>query len=77
MLARRIACTTAATLFLTWPAAHAQTAVPGAYPSVNDAPPKRDAPVMTSDERAKLKKDLSAARDRQTGAVKARDKTGR
>jgi hypothetical protein len=36
-----------------------------AYPPVEDAPPKRAVPAMTADEQSKLKKDLTAARDRQ------------
>jgi len=32
---------------------------------------------MTADERVKLEKELTAARDRQAAAVKARDKTRR
>ena len=43
-----------------------------AYPLVEDLPPKREKPAMTADEMSKLKKDLSAARDRQTATVKAR-----
>ena len=35
------------------------------YPSVGDVPPKADKPAMTAEEQLKLKKELSAARDRQ------------
>ena len=36
-----------------------------AYLPVEDLPPKREKPPMTSDERSKLQKELIAARDRQ------------
>lgn len=42
-----------------------------AYLPVEDLPPKREMPVMTSDERLKLQKELIAARDRQLAAAKA------
>ena len=42
-----------------------------AYLPVEDLPPQRENPVMTPDERLKLKKELIAARDRQAAAVKA------
>jgi hypothetical protein len=42
------------------------------YPAVEDVPPRPDKPAMTADEQLKLKKELSAARDRQ-----AKDKAGR
>ena len=45
-----------------------------AYPLVEDLPPPREQPAMTPDERSKLKKDLAAARDRQTTAGKAKGK---
>jgi hypothetical protein len=35
------------------------------YPAVEDVPPRPDKPAMTNDEQSKLKKELSAARDRQ------------
>jgi hypothetical protein len=35
------------------------------YPAIGDVPPKPDQPAMTTDEQSKLKKELSAARDRQ------------
>jgi len=38
---------------------------------VEDLPPKREMPPMTSDERMKLQKELIAARDRQLAAAKA------
>jgi len=38
-------------------------------------PPPRETPAMTADERLKLKEELTAARDRQAAAVKARDKS--
>ena len=39
------------------------------YPAVEDLPPKRE--IMAADEQLKLKKELSAARDRQAASVKA------
>jgi hypothetical protein len=50
------------------------TALPktGVYLPVEDLPPKREKPAMTADERAKLLKELTAARDRQTSQVKAK-----
>jgi hypothetical protein len=41
-----------------------------AYPLVEDLPPDRANPVMTPDERSKLQKDLTAARDRQAASGK-------
>ena len=37
----------------------------GAYLPVNDLPPDRDAAVISPEERAKIEKELTAARDRQ------------
>ena len=42
------------------------------YLPVEDLPPPRDRETMTTDERLKLVKELTAARDRQAAAVKAR-----
>jgi hypothetical protein len=42
------------------------------YPLVEDLPPKREKPAMTSDEQLKLQKELIAARDRQAPDGKAR-----
>jgi hypothetical protein len=42
------------------------------YPAVEDVPPRPEKPAMTADELLKLKKELNAARDRQTPAGKAR-----
>jgi hypothetical protein len=42
-----------------------------AYLPVEDLPPARESPVMTPDERSKLKSGLLAARDRQAAAAKA------
>ena len=42
-----------------------------AYLPVEVMPPAREKPVMTSDERSKLQKELIAARDRQAAVVKA------
>jgi hypothetical protein len=41
------------------------------YPAVEDAPPRAEKPAMTADELLKLKKELSAARDRQAPKGKA------
>jgi hypothetical protein len=56
--------------------ARAQALAPpktGVYLPVQDLPPKRETPAMTVDEMSKLKKDLSAARDRQSSRAKARE----
>jgi hypothetical protein len=45
------------------------------YLPVEDLPPQRENPVMTPDERLKLKKELIAARDRQEAAKKAKGAT--
>jgi hypothetical protein len=45
---------------------------PTGYPAVEDVPPRPEKPAMTADEQLKLKKELSAARDRQTAVDKAR-----
>jgi hypothetical protein len=42
------------------------------YPAVEDLPPKRKKPAMTADERLKLQKELTAARDRRVPIGKAR-----
>ena len=42
----------------------------GGYLPVEDLPPPRE--IMTVDERLKLEKELTAARDRQAAALKAR-----
>jgi len=55
--------------------ARAETPAPpkaSVYIPVEDFPSKREKPPMTTDEMSKLKKDLSAARDRQAAAVKGR-----
>ena len=44
-----------------------------AYLPVEDLPPKREKPAMTADERKKVTRELTAARDRQTSRVKARE----
>jgi hypothetical protein len=49
----------------------------GAYPAVEDLPPPREKPALTLDERAKLKKELIDARDRQTSRVKASEGAAR
>ena len=42
------------------------------YPLVEDLPPKREKPAMSSDERLKLQKELIDARDRQAPDGKAK-----
>ena len=42
------------------------------YPAVGDLPPRPDKPAMTADEQSKLKKALSAARDRQENGRETR-----
>jgi predicted small secreted protein len=58
--------------------ARAEVAAPpktGAYLPVEDMPPDRQTPTLTTDETSKLKKELLAARDRQAAAVKGREGT--
>jgi len=43
-----------------------------AYLPVEDVPPRPEKPAMTADEQSKLKKDLTAARDRQAPKNKAK-----
>ena len=53
--------------------AHAETPAPpktNDYLPVEDLPPQDEKPVMTADERLKLKKELIAARDRQASRAK-------
>jgi hypothetical protein len=55
----------------------ARAEVPGppkssAYLPVEDVPPRPEKPAMTADEQSKLKKDLTAARDRQVPKDKAK-----
>ena len=45
------------------------------YLPVGDLPPDREMPVMTPEERAKIQKELTAARDRQAVAAKAQGAT--
>ena len=45
----------------------------GAYLPVNELPPARDEAAMDAVERAKVQKELVAARDRQASAVAAKD----
>lgn len=45
------------------------------YPTVGDVPPKRENSGMTNDEISKLKKDLTAARDRQVPKGKPDEST--
>ena len=46
---------------------------PGAYLPVNETPPARDEAAMDPAERAKVQKELVAARERQASAVAAKD----
>ena len=58
--------------------ARAEVAAPpktSAYLPVEDMPPDRQMPTMTTDETSKLKKELLAARDRQAAVVKGREGT--
>ena len=58
--------------------ARAEVAAPpktSAYLPVEDMPPDRQTPTLTTDETSKLKKELLAARDRQAAAVKGREGT--
>jgi hypothetical protein len=41
------------------------------YPAVEDVPSRPEKPAMTADEQLKLKKELSATRDRQVSKGKA------
>lgn len=43
---------------------------PGTYLPVHDMPPDRDQPMIPAAERAKIEKELIAARDRQASVVK-------
>ena len=45
---------------------------PTGYLAVEDVAPRADKPAMTADEQSKLKKDLTAARDRQASKGKAK-----
>jgi len=40
---------------------------------VEEVPPDRKTPALTTDEQSKLKKELSAVRDRQAEAAKAQN----
>jgi hypothetical protein len=43
------------------------------YPAVEDLPSRGEKTTMTVDERLKLRKELSAARDRQASRAKAKE----
>jgi hypothetical protein len=45
---------------------------PTAYLPVEDVPQRPEKPAMTADEQSKLRKDLTAARDRQASKGKAK-----
>ncbi len=49
--------------------ADAQAQAGSSYPPVNELPPERDSAAMSPDERAKIEKELLAARDRQASTV--------
>jgi hypothetical protein len=51
--------------------ARAETLTQQKYLPVEDLPPKREKPALTVDEQAKLKKELTAARERQETSAKA------
>jgi hypothetical protein len=56
--------------------ARAEAPVPGtahAYLPVEDLPPKREMPAFTTDEQAKLKKELIEARNRQAAIAKTKN----
>jgi hypothetical protein len=46
---------------------------PPTYLPVEDVPSDRTTPALTTDEQSKLKKELSAVRDRQATAAKAQN----
>jgi hypothetical protein len=48
-------------------------ATENAYLPVEDLPPNREAPTMTTDAQAKLKKELVDARNRQAAVAKAKN----
>jgi len=48
-------------------------AIADAYLPVEDLPPNREAPTMTTDAQAKLKKELVDARNRQAAVAKAKN----
>ena len=50
----------------------ARAQAPPPKTSIYDPPPQRENPAMTLDERLKLQKDLTAARDRHAPDAKAR-----
>jgi hypothetical protein len=45
---------------------------PNVYLPLEDMSPKREKPALTTEEQSKLRKELIAARDRQTSHVKAK-----
>lgn len=47
----------------------------GVYPAVHDVPPQREQAVLEPEERARIEKELVAARDRQAKAGGAADST--
>jgi hypothetical protein len=49
----------------------------GGYLPVNDLPPSRDAAAISPEERAKIEKELMAARDRQASATGSKDASGK
>jgi len=56
--------------------ARGEASVPGtahAYLPVEDLPPKREMPAITTDEQAKLKKELIEARNRQAAIAKTKN----
>jgi hypothetical protein len=57
--------------------ASAPSREPTGYLPVNDLPPSRDAAAISPEERAKIEKELTAARDRQASAAAPRDSAGK
>lgn len=55
--------------------APARPEVTGVYPAVHDVPPQREQAVLEPEERAKIERELIAARDRQARAGGAADST--
>ena len=49
--------------------ADAQAQAGSSYPPVNELPPERDTAIISPEERAKIEKELLAARDRQASTV--------
>jgi len=57
--------------------APAATKETGGFLPVNDLPPGRDTAAISPEERAKIEKELMAARDRQASATASKTSTGK